>query len=559
MASATSKGFKFDPGGIGAIFKAHRLTVPPYQREYAWEKEQVDQLFADLYRAKSEHSDHFLGTIVTIDKGEREPLQIVDGQQRLTTTSLLITAIRNFQQDLGQTEKEIESINADYLMKWERQERSDVLRLTLNIDDSEFFAGIVTSKPIKATRESHERIQVAFNHARAFVRQITGGFADKDKSDALNDWLSFIEHEASVILVRTDNASRAFKMFETLNDRGLKTSQADLVKSYLFGESGDRIMEAQARWSSMKDNLEEVADDDRAINFLRHVLIATQRFVRADEIFEAVQMAFRGKANSIGFLTNLETFSRVYIATFQPSSEHWMGYPASTTKALSTFNQFDLKPMRPLMLALAVKFAPREFDRAAVLLVSLSVRLVIASRTRSGTIETTFGAAALAVYKEEITTVAELAGALKNVIVPDVEFVEEFSKARVSKAELARYYLRTLESANAEDSEPWFIPNPDASEITLEHILPQNPGPGWDQFDADAISAYRKRLGNLCLMNKSGNERLGDRPFSEKRPKLADAPYEMTRMVGKADDWTPATIEERQRKLAEIAVRAWPI
>jgi len=559
MVAATSKGFKFDPGGIGAILKGHRLTVPPYQREYSWEKEQVEQLFADLYRAKSEHSDHFLGTIVTIDAGEREPLQIVDGQQRLTTTSLLIAAIRDFQRDMGQPEREIESINTDYLTKYERQERADALRLILNIDDREFFAGIVTGKPLKPTRESHQRIQVAFDRARAFVRQITGGFAEKDKVDALNEWLSFIEHEASVILVRTDNASRAFKMFETLNDRGLKTSQADLVKSYLFGESGDRIMEAQARWSSMKDNLEEVADDDRAINFLRHVMIATQRFVRAEEIFEAVQKAFRGKANSIGFLTNLETFSRTYIATFQPSAEQWMGYPPSTPKALTVFNQFDLKPMRPLMLALALQFKPKEFDRAAVLLVSLSVRLVIASRTRSGTIESTFGAAALAVYKEEITTAAELAASLKNVIVPDVEFVEEFTKARVSKAELARYYLRTLESANAKESEPWYIPNPDASEMTLEHVLPQNPGAGWGKFDADAVNSYRRRLGNLCLMNKSGNEKLGDRPFVEKREKLADAPYEMTRMIGKLDDWTPANIEDRQRALAHIAVKAWPI
>ena len=76
-----------------------------------------------------------------------------------------------------------------------------------------------------------------------------------------------------MVLLQAQNASQAFKMFETLNDRGMKTNQADLVKSYLFGQSGSRINESIARWSSIRDNVEEVSDDDRLINFLRHAFI----------------------------------------------------------------------------------------------------------------------------------------------------------------------------------------------------------------------------------------------------------------------------------------------
>ena len=558
MAGEGAKGFVFEPGGIGAIFKSNRLKVPTFQREYAWEKEQVKQLFGDLNRAKSEHTDHFLGTIVTIAKGPHDPLEIVDGQQRLTTTSLLITAIREVMAELGQAPQVIESINSDFLSRFDRKAGGPVPKLTLNIDDNEFYSALVAGLIPEPTRESHQRLLVAHNQAKAFVRRIAAGFSDVDKPGALNDWLEFIEHEASVILVKTDHAAKAFKMFETLNDRGLKTSQADLVKSYLFGEAGERVNEAQSRWSSMKENLEEIADDDRAINFLRHALIATKQFVRSEEIYSTIQKDIRGESNASSFLNSLESTSRTYVATFQSSSDFWRGYASSTAKALEVFNRFDLRPMRPLVLALALRFEPPQFDASIKLLSSISVRLVIASRTRSGSLEQAFANAALGVYEERITTPAALKSALQNVIISDADFKAEFETARVSNAGLARYYLGALEAANAGESEPWYVINEDASIITLEHVMPQNPVAGW-AWDDETRKQYTKRLGNLCLLQKSGNEAIGNQPFSAKRAAFAASPLVITSMIAAAVDWSPVEIETRQKRLAEIALKAWPI
>lgn len=88
------RGFQFTPTGIAGIFKTNRLKVPPYQREYSWTKDEVGTLYNDYSRAKNDNSDYFLGTIVTIKGNRNEPLEIVDGQQRLTTTALLIASIR---------------------------------------------------------------------------------------------------------------------------------------------------------------------------------------------------------------------------------------------------------------------------------------------------------------------------------------------------------------------------------------------------------------------------------------------------------------------------------
>lgn len=560
MVGEAIHGYKFIPGGIGSIFKSFRLRVPPYQREYAWEIEQVQQLYEDLSRAKSELSDYFLGTIVTIRVKDGAYLEIVDGQQRLTTTALLIAAIRDLQKELGQTETVIESINNDYLSSFDRLTNSRVAKLTLNIDDNAFFEGLLSNTPIPTTRESHDRLQAAYKEAIKHSKKLISTFSKADQASVLNEWLEFLEKGASVILVETEDGSKAFKMFETLNDRGLKTSQADLVKSYLFGESGKRLSESQSRWSSMKDNLEEINDDDRAINFLRHSLIAAKKFVRAEEVYEYVQTQIRGESNSVAFVSSLEKNSRAYVATFQPNSSHWKGYSMSATRALATFNMFNLKPIRPLLLALALEFRPKNFEKAIKLLLSISVRLVIAGKTRSGVIEQTVASAALSVSKKTITTPTQLKSSLKGIIVTDQEFEEEFAKARVSKSELARYYLRALESANDNETEPWFVQNDDASEITLEHILPSNPkGSDWNEFDEEEQRLYTRRIGNLCLLQKSGNGNAGNLAFSDKRSTYNNSPLALTAQIGRNKKWTPNDIVNRQLELSKLATKAWPI
>jgi hypothetical protein len=210
------------------------------------------------------------------------------------------------------------------------------------------------------------------------------------------------------------------------------------------------------------------------------------------------------------------------------------------------------------VLALALKFDVQEFDAALKLLVSLSVRLVVASRTRSGTLEQTFATAALSVYEGRIISTSSLKTALNSVVIGDVDFKKEFANARVSKPELARYYLGALEAANAADSEPWYVLNDDPTIITLEHVMPQNADSSW-AIDEDTHKSYLKRIGNLCLLQKSGNEAAANKPFVEKKTAFASASPVITSMIADYDTWGPTEIEARQIRLADLAVKAWPV
>ena len=385
-AKGVSKTFDFKTYGIASVLKQHRLAVPPYQREYAWDSGRVDQLYDDLALSKAEHRDYFLGTVVTIPHPAENVLEIIDGQQRLTTIAILLVAIRNHLKADGSAPMVVESIENEFLSTIDRTRGQRVPRLTLNVDDNDFFHDLVNSTgevKLNPSRESHRLLIVARDVARQRVLKIVSQFSPQHRIDVLNDWLEFLEHAAQVILVTAPDGAQAYRMFETLNDRGLKTSQVDLVKSYLFGQADRRITEAQAKWSSMRRVLEEIDDDDRDINFLRHTLITTRQPTRADDVYTTVQKATRGETGSLAFLSDLEELSRAYVATYRADSEHWSGHLPRTIQAIRVLNRFDVKPLRPLILAIALRFKDKEIASSLQFLVSLSVRLLIATSTRS--------------------------------------------------------------------------------------------------------------------------------------------------------------------------------
>ena len=134
-----------------------------------------------------------------------------------------------------------------------------------------------------------------------------------------------------------------------------------------------------------------------------------------------------------------------------------------------------------------------------------------------------------------------------------------FDVATVSNRKLARYYLRSLEMAAKNKSEPWHIPNDDRGTINLEHVLPENPLANWPQFSDDQVKLYYKRIGNLVLMRASDNSDLKSASFEVKKPTFAKSPYVLTKQIADAATWTNNEINERQKTLAMYAVKAWPI
>ena len=320
---------EFERLGIGSVLRRYRLFVPPNQREYAWTEREVSTLFRDYGRAVEERSSYFLGTVVTISRPDGM-LEVVDGQQRLATTSLLLTAIRDYLGD----DMIYESINSDFLFSVDWAKRARVPKLRLNVDDNELFERIINVSSSdahpKTTRESHARLRTAYRIACEHVRKI----APPWDRNIFSDWVSFVDQRAFVVLIRMSNDAHAYRMFETLNDRGLRTSQADLIKNFLFSRSVDRVQEIRHRWHHMRGALETLGDDDVTVEFLRAAVIVTRGHTRESQVYESVQNIAKTENMALGFASTIERLAHAYVATFISSHERWNGCPQGVRNAI---------------------------------------------------------------------------------------------------------------------------------------------------------------------------------------------------------------------------------
>jgi hypothetical protein len=559
MADSTEGQIGFEQVGIASILKRHRLLVPANQREYAWDDEHVRNLFEDIARAISENeSSYFLGTVVTIPRDGR--LEVVDGQQRLATTALLLHAIVEY---LAEDDAMVaNAIRNETLFVTDRRRRELVPRLTLNLVDNDYFKAVLTNvKPLPApTKPSHKLILRAAGLAKDHVKKIVGGHNKNDHGNVLNNWVDFLEDRAAIVLLIVSDDANAYRMFETLNDRGLRVSQADLIKNYLYGRAQDRLPEVELKWALVRGALENLEGEDALIDFIRHSLIVTQGFVREAQLYEKVQGTARAPQQVVSFVNSLEALAVKYVAIQNPEHEDWNGYLPSSRKAIEVLNLFAIKPMRPIVFAAAAKMSKKECDLAFKLLVSLGVRLFIAGSTRTGSIEMALSTAANRIYSREIKTALQLRVALKDVIPSDSVFAGAFATAKVSNGKFSRYYLRSLEAAETGGTDPWHTPVDDYTVVNLEHILPKKPMGNWPQFGTDEEAReFTTRLGNQALLLAADNSSQGSDKFEDKKPAFKKSPYHFTKMVGDAPQWTKDEINARQLKMAQLASATWKV
>jgi hypothetical protein len=295
------------------------------------------------------------------------------------------------------------------------------------------------------------------------------------------------------------------------------------------------------------------------ITFLRHSLTVIRGFVREADVYDAVQKQAIGEEPVVTFAGQLENLSNTFVAMHNPDHERWNTYPPAARRALDVLNLFNINPLRPLLLGIAHKFDKRDATTAFAFSVSLAVRLMIASSTRTGTVEEGLADAAHEIFDGTISGTHGLKTKLRGLTPTDGQFRAAFEVATVSNRKLARYYLRSLEFTAKGQSEPWHIPNDDQSIINLEHVLPERPIGIWPQFNDDEVKIYRNRIGNLALLRASENSDLKSDDFTTKSAVYRNCPYELTSQIAQEPTWTTAAIVERQKTLSKLAVATWPI
>ncbi len=560
-----STKIEFLDRGIATVLHQNTLRVPPHQRSYKWEADHVLDLLNDIEQAVDDPAtEYFLGTMV-FTRGD-DFLHVADGQQRLATTMILLAAIRDHLLSYGDQGKLIQMIEENYLRTYVMELDSIQPKLSLNNDDNDFFVGRILARPgepgrdIQATKPSHKRIEQAAEQAADRVRAIVNTPRADQQIERLRRWIMYLRDNATVIIVIVDDPSSAFTIFETLNDRGLKLSQVDLLKNYLYGLAGARFSEVQRQWDGMVSVLEASGYDDIALDYIRQQFISYSGYVKEPELYKKIREQVKTPSRAVEYATTLSDDAARYVALLNPAHPYWGAHNEDTRKAIEVLVRYlKADRIRPLLLSIVRKFDVSDVTSAFTMCISWSVRFMIAGGFGSGTVEKFYAETAASIEAGTMGSPEALAAAMAQRAPNDARFEEAFAVQSVSRNYLARYYLRALENqARRGTRQAILVPEADVEKVDLEHVLPKNPGPGWG-LDEETTDKLHRKIGNLVLIARGDNVAMGNDTFDTKKPYLDPCPFILTSEVAKESEWGEAQIAERQKRLAALAVAAWPI
>jgi Protein of unknown function DUF262/Protein of unknown function (DUF1524) len=552
----------YEMTGIASVLKDEKFRVPIYQRSYAWDSAEIDDFWDDLKHAiDSGEPDYFLGTLVLTPDEKSGRTTIIDGQQRLATTSLLLAALRNVYRERDESAL-ADEIQKDYLSWLDRRSKQREPRVVLNAEDDPFFRELVIEegKPPTASRDSHERLASAYTNLQ---KRLEVDVADHGKrgDDRLLDWAEYLDKQASVITVTVPTEADAFVIFETLNDRGAPLTLGDLLKNYLFMRSGSRLETVKTSWVQALTAMDLSAENDLFITFLRHHWSSKEGAIRERELYSKIKEAVSSGGQTVKYAKELAEAAKLYRAITEPGDEHWgkTGFGKSTPTNVRTLLDLGLEQNRPLLLAVMQHFTVAEQRQTLKALVSWSVRGLVVGGIGGGQTERAYCDAAVKIRKGTIKTTDALLSELVSIVPDDSDFKDAFSRARQTKPKIARYIQLALERTQGGQAEPELVPNDDAEHVNLEHILPRNAKPAdWPQFAPEEVSQWANRLGNHTLLKKTQNGKIGNKSWTVKQPILAKSSLTLTKTPAKAMIWDKAAIVARQKKLAQLAIKAWP-
>lgn len=562
---------RFEEETLGLIVRNRQgLRVPINQRSYAWKRSHVEDLFTDLNGAITSKADeYFLGSIIVVAPEKGDYVEMYDGQQRTATTMILIAAIRDFVFSVLKNQKEAEVITSEFLISLQRKGR-EVPHFTLSAADHDFFVARILRPPDHPDRqkvvpdpkkESHALINDAAKVAAEHVKAITKNLPPDVQVMTLNAWIDYLEKGTRLIWVEVQDQPTAYRIFETMNDRGLKLSAADLVKNYMYSlvpENSPQSEQISFKWQSMTAVLESLGrEDGDIVDYIRCFWITTHGHTRSSYLFDRIKKEVNTEATALAWTTALETRSNDYAAILTPSHDAWSHSHLEVRTDLDTLRYLGVSQVRPLLLAAFNKFGEKELARLIKNVLNWSVRCLIAG-VPSGNLEGAYSKNSQAISDGTITSVGQLSKdpAIVGLIPSDERFVGAVCNAVVPTGSLARYYLRRLQIVADGDKEPQYTPSQD-KDVTLEHVLPQNPGSDW-KLRQEQMQALYNRLGNQALLAGSVNSKLGNVGFAEKKKALAKSPFSLTSRIAEASEWGEKEISERQAILASHAKDAWP-
>lgn len=536
-----------------------KYIIPKFQRDYSWDVEQWDDLWQDIENMIAEHGDHYMGYLVLQATNSKDCL-IIDGQQRFTTiTIIILAAIKSIQKliDVGieveENQQRIQKLKDTYIGNVDpvTLEYDNILVLNRN-NDSYYKEYIVKLGELKLRNTSYTE-KLMKKCFEWYEKQLTNKFKTGREYAEL---ITNIVDNLYFTIIRVNNEMNAFRVFETLNARGVQLSSSDLLKNYLFSlvdntaQHPDRIETLETKWSALTKNIQA----EKLPDFIRYYWNSKNKTVRSNELFKAIRDKIKTETEVFALINDMLSYSDIYMALRNANDEFWQAN-ANITKNIELLGFFNLKQPYSLLMAAYKSLDITTFARLLDNIIIIGFRYSVICGKNPNDVERIYNKIAIQVTEEK-TYRKEL---LKEIYVDDNEFIPLFNhKQFVDNSrnnKIIKYILGKIERFKGGTRDVNFTSETDS----IEHILPQNPNEEWgeDNYDFDAL-IYR--LGNLCLLEKSYNTDIENKPFSEKIETYKKSAFETTRSIPtEYAEWNSDSINKRQQQMGNCAKSIWKI
>jgi len=551
-----------------------QFRVPLYQRHYRWRTDQQDDLWQDIleqYHAVAQTGSdvprHFIGSVVAVER-DPDPLhdfrdfRIVDGQQRITTLSVAIAALR----DVAATGEpdQFERVNAKYLVNTTEPKGSERwARLVPGEEDAGAYWTVLTD-PVNAS--GHTAVG---NAHRFFLKRV----ADlRDAGELQVERLATtIGDRLSLVFVTVSEGERPHKIFESINATGVGLSQSDLLRNYLFMALAER---SDSVYTQHWRPLERALGTDGLEGLVRDDLQSAGEFVRQDQVYRTARRQLEPQAGDLDVLEDqVKRLARrgAYYALFmQPADPHGsaesIGLSKRALRHLAFLRTWGAGTTYPLLLHLysevdAGRATHEQAESCLEALESFIVRRYLVA-VPTNVLNRLFIQLTGALPAGEPIDVALRRELSRDGRWPDDEQVRDgiatvpyYSHGR---AHQQRLVLQRLESYLRAEVDVDF----DSASVSIEHIMPQTLSAEWkaqlSQNGHDPQGIFDRlghTLGNLTLT--AWNSKLSNQLFERKQEILSDSELKLNEPLANATSWGVAEIEARARALADAANALW--
>jgi Protein of unknown function DUF262/Protein of unknown function (DUF1524) len=543
--------------------------IPPFQRDYSWTEKEWEDLWVDILESISGHSAHYIGYLV-LQSSDDKVFDVIDGQQRLTTLSAIVLAtLKNLKGliDGGiapePNQQRLDQLRQTYIGYLDPVTLTTRSKLSLNRNNDRYYQNylvpLIDPLPQRGFRASEHLLRKAFLWFDHKVADYLKKAAEPDKGKALAQFLDHISDSLFFTVITVTDELNAYRVFETLNARGVRLSATDLLKNYLFsvldrseGHSHE-LKVLEDRWENIVGRLGNESFPD----FLRVHWNSRHGFMRQSELFKRIQKMIVDRQQVFNLLRDIDEDIDCYLSLTQPDSAEWSD---SCKNSAASLRLFGVRQPFALLLAARRKLSEKDFETLLRVCVVISFRYNIISNKTPSEQEQSYSKAAAGLTNNLYHSLAEVLEVLNAIYVADEAFTAAFAarSLRTTQARNRRLVMYIL--CQIEDSLSKTELDFESKKFNLEHILPQNPQAGWEQIPDDELEALVYRLGNMTLCETGVNRSLGNSAYAQKRPVFAESKFAVTRKIAEDHgDWTGDRIAAHQKWMAKQAKTIWKV